>query len=89
MTTTVTHKFGLGDKVKDQVTGHEGIVIALNQWLNGCKQYCVKGKIDKDKKVPDGEWIDEGQLKLVKAKALTIAVKKKPTGGPNKDQQRG
>jgi len=87
MTSTVTHKFSLGDKVKCQVTGHEGIVIALNQWLNGCKQYCVKGKIDKDKKVPEGEWIDENQLKLVKADVLNI--KKKPTGGPNKDQQRG
>jgi len=87
MTSTVTHKFSLGDKVKCQVTGHEGIIIALNQWLNGCKQYCVKGKIDKDKKVPEGEWIDEGQLKLVKADALT--VKKKRTGGPNKDQQKG
>jgi len=83
----VTHKFDLGDKVKCQVTGHAGIVIALNIWLNGCKQYCVKGKIDKDKKVPDGEWIDEGQLVLVKANALV--VKKKPTGGPNKDQQKG
>lgn len=84
---TTTHKFSLGDKVKCQVTGHEGIVIALNQWLNGCKQYCVKGKINKDKEVPEGEWIDEGQLKLVKADFLN--VKKKPTGGPNKDQQKG
>jgi hypothetical protein len=85
--TTTTHKFGLGDKVKCQVTGHEGIIIALNKWLNGCKQYCVKGKIDKDKKVPEGEWIDEGQLKMVKKNFLNI--KQKPTGGPNKDQQRG
>jgi len=75
--------FNLGDKLKDRVTGFEGIVIARSEWLNGCKQYCLKPPVDKDGKVQSGEWIDQEQLKLVKEGA--VAVDAKPTGGPQGD----
>lgn len=81
------HKFQLGDKVRDTVTGFEGIVTCKNEWLNGCLQYCVKGKVKKDKSIPEGEWIDEGQLTLIKAKALD--VEKKPTGGGRRENPAG
>ena len=74
------HKFELGDKLECTITGFSGVVICRNEWLNGCLQYCLKPKVDKDGKIQDGEWFDEGQLKLVKAKSKT-KPKKRP-GGP-------
>ena len=74
-------KFNLGDVLKCTVTGYTGTVICRNEWLNGCVQYCLKSKVDKDGKIQEGEWFDEGQLALKKAKPKP---KPKPvrSGGP-------
>jgi hypothetical protein len=76
------YKFELGQKVECIVTGFTGIVIGRNEWLNGCKQYCVKRKIDKEGNIKEGQWIDEEQLKI---KGAGISIKKRPGGGPNLD----
>lgn len=68
----------LGNKVKDIVTGFEGIAVTRVEYLNGCVQYCVKGKISKDGKVPEGEYIDQQQLIVT---GSGISVKQKDTGG--------
>jgi len=52
----------LGDKVKDRITGLEGIAIAKVIYLNGCVRYEVKPKGLKDGKTIESEWIDEQQL---------------------------
>ncbi len=80
-------KFKLGAKARDTVTGFEGIITGRNEWLNGCRQYCIKPPVDKDGKILDGEWIDEQQLEVVrKSTKLTVV---KPTGGPQKDAPAG
>lgn len=33
----------LGDRVKDTITGFEGIVTAYTQWLHGCDRLSVEG----------------------------------------------
>lgn len=73
-------KFKLGNKLRDKVSGHEGIAIGVIEYLNGCIQYGIKGKLDKDKKVPDAVWIDQQQLELIKG---GIEVEKSHTGGEN------
>lgn len=80
-------KFRLGAKARDTVTGFEGIITARNEWLNGCIQYCLKPKVDKDGKIPEGEWIDEQQVELVRKAASKAAAK--TTGGPQKDAPAG
>ena len=56
----------LGRKVKDKITGFEGIAIARVEYLTGCTQYCVKpDRLDSNRKMLDGEYIDEGQLEVV------------------------
>lgn len=71
----------LGDKVKDKVTGYEGIVIARSEYLNGCIRYGVqRDKLTKEGKPQESEWFDEKQLAIVKAKAVNVEVKR--TGGP-------
>lgn len=59
------HKFLLGVTVRDMVTNFTGTAIGRLEYLNGCKQYGVKGKIQPDGKMPDVSWIDEQQLELV------------------------
>jgi hypothetical protein len=59
----------LGAKVRDTVTGFEGIVISRTEYLNGCIAYGVKPPKDKDGKMIDAEWIDDGQLQELEARA--------------------
>lgn len=68
----------LGLKVKDKVTGFEGVAVARIEYLNGCVQYGVKPKVGKDGKIADIEYIDENQLKIISG---GIVIKKKDTGG--------
>jgi hypothetical protein len=72
----------LGTKVRDMVTDFEGIVIARTVYLNGCVRYAVQAKLLKDGKVPDTQWIDEPQLKIV---GDGVSVKSSPTGGDRED----
>ena len=73
----------LGEKVKDKVTGFEGIATSRVEYLNGCIQYGVTPKIKvKENKKPGVEYIDEGQLELV---GKGINTKKKTTGGFQSD----
>ena len=70
----------LGNKVKDIVTGFEGIAIAKIEYLNGCKQFCVQPPVDKDGKRPDGVYLDHQQLEVV---SIGVAIEGKGTGGPS------
>lgn len=88
----------LGDKVKDMVTGFEGICVARTQWLNGCVRVMVQSdKLDKDGKPQDAQAFDEPQMVITKAgKVVTDLGQPEPvvtrpgrTGGPApKPQQR-
>lgn len=71
----------LGDKVKDKVSGLEGIAIARTEYLNGCVQFNVTPKLTKGKTEIVTWSIDEEQLEVVGKK---IKVKKSPTGGPTR-----
>jgi len=55
----------LGDKLQDRVTGFTGIAVAEIQYLNGCKQFCIKPRMSEDGKMPEGQYIDIHQLQLV------------------------
>lgn len=62
-------RFRLGEKVKDSITGFEGTITSRIEYLNGCLQYCVEPKVGKEGKKEKYEYIDEGQLELIGAKA--------------------
>jgi len=87
-----------GDKVKDRISGFEGVVTGTTIYLNGCVRFIIQPKIDKDGKMPNPEWIDEEQLEVLEKKAfkkeeVVISIAQKPdsieiptarkTGGPN------
>jgi len=60
----------LGWKVRDKVTGFEGIATHVGLDLSGCVQAIVRPQVVKDKdtgaqKQPDGEWFDVSRLERV------------------------
>jgi hypothetical protein len=73
----------LGAQVKDKVSGYVGIATSRVEYLNGCVQYGVRGKVDKDNKAPEAVYIDEEQL-VVFGKGISIVPK--PTGGDMLDR---
>lgn len=68
----------LGDKVKEKITGFEGIVTAKTEWINGCVRLSVQSPKLKDGKPLEVQWFDEGDLEL---KSKKKAEKKRHTGG--------
>lgn len=69
----------LGDKLKDRVTGYEGIAVVRVEHLNGCLQYGVSGKVGDDGKVPEILYIDHTQLEVLTQAA--VKVESRDTGG--------
>lgn len=61
----MSEKIILGSKVRDVVTGLEGMATAWAQHLFGCDRYWVAPPIDKDGKPRDGMWIDVQSLEVV------------------------
>lgn len=68
----------LGNVAKCRLTGFTGVVIAKVEYINGCIQYGVRPRVDKDNKFPDAIYIDAEQLEFVKD---GIAINKKKAGG--------
>ena len=62
----------LGQKVKDVVTGFEGIVTSRCEYMNGCVQLSVAPKVNpKEKWVkPKEKWFDESQLRVLVKKPI-------------------
>ena len=46
-------KIELGDKVKCEHSGFTGVAVAETRFINGCVQYSVLPKVDKDNKIQE------------------------------------
>jgi hypothetical protein len=69
----------LGQKVKDTITGMEGIVISRTVWLNGCVRVGVQPQQLKDGIPVESQIFDEPQLVVVED---TSAPQADPRHGP-------
>lgn len=69
----------LGDKVKDKVTGFEGIAVAKIEYLNGCVQFGVKAQVT-DAALKEAEYIDVGQLEYIDEGINEPEIEEKPFG---------
>ena len=84
----------LGSKVRDRITGFEGIVLGRTVWITGCQTVGVKGQTLKDGLPTDVQWHDEATLDVIAEptwgpEAEPVAEKPpKPIGGPATPQQR-
>ena len=75
----------LGMKIKDTITGIEGICVAKTQYLTNCTHYSIQPKPTKDKpnSVPDWVSIDESRVAIVSSTIIKKrSVKKGSTSGP-------
>ena len=75
-------KFKLGIKLKDRISGVEGVSVARTQYLSGCNHYSLQRPgVDKDGKLWDWLNFNEDMLKLVVDKP--VAEMSNPrNGGP-------
>lgn len=73
-------KISLGDKARDTISGFEGIVVAITNWLNGCQRITIAPQKIHDGKVIDSHTFDAEQVAVV-TPAAPLAVA--PTGGPS------
>lgn len=75
----------LGCKVRDIITGCEGVIIAKTDWINGCHRITVQPLILKDGRPADGITFDVQQVIVfsppLEGLALPAPSTKMP-GGP-------
>jgi len=76
----------LGSRVRDKVSGLEGIVIAHTEHITGCATYTVQPPV-KDGKRPELDAFDESRLEVLMTPAQTGVHKynqslNHPSGGP-------
>ncbi len=55
----------LGKRLRDRVTGFEGVAIGATIWLNGCERVVVQPGVDKDGKIPESVSVDGEQLEIL------------------------
>lgn len=72
----------LGDKVKDTISGFEGIAVAMHSYLQGCERITIQPEVGKDGKLPETQTFDEPLLKVIKEKQVSMVGDY--LGGPEK-----
>ena len=70
----------LGDKARDTISGFTGIIVAITDWLNGCRRITIAPQELKDGKRIDSDTFDCEQIERVEIAAPKVT---KPTGGPS------
>lgn len=70
MDNILAHLAKLGFKVKDKVTGIEGVITAVSFDLYGCVQTIVDRGLDKDGKKHESCWFDINRLELISKKPV-------------------
>jgi len=54
----------LGDSVRDSISGFEGVVIGITEWLYGCRRCGVQSTALHEGKPISAEWFDSPQLRV-------------------------
>ncbi|OJY68677.1 MAG: hypothetical protein BGP16_05425 [Sphingobium sp. 66-54] len=71
----------LGDRVRDKITGVEGIVIGITDWLTACRHIGVKREgVDKDGKPWEMMWFDEPNVTVIQPGVYAPAQPDPATG---------
>lgn len=87
----MSQTINLGDIARDTVTGFEGVVIGIIQWLYGCRRISIQPRELKDGKPIEHVSFDEPQVALIQ-KAAVPSIDSTPTlartGGPRPEPTR-
>ena len=79
----MTRRVELGQKVRDKISGFEGIAVARTQHLNGCDRITIGPKVDKDGKLGDCETFDEPDIEVLEPAPTKTETDSEPPGGPH------
>jgi len=72
----------LGDKVRDRITGFEGIASAHAKHLTGCDRVWVSPRVGGDGKPIEGVWVDIDMLEIVEPAVIEpVVYSRKAPGG--------
>ena len=80
MSDTKAFEFQIGAKLRDKVTGFEGVVIGRAEHISGCDTYGIQCQTLKDSVPQDAKWFDEPRLELVDANVLIVDERFDRTG---------
>jgi hypothetical protein len=77
----------LGDRVRDRISGFEGVVIGITEWLYNCRRPIVQpSTVGSDGKPIETQSFDEPQLEVLESAAFeahkTGEIAPAKTGGP-------
>ena len=73
----------LGQKVRDQITGLEGIAYGRTTYLYGCDRITIQPPVDKDGKVPPAWECDEPQVEVIDEAIISEqTMEQRKAGGP-------
>lgn len=67
---TPTFRHGLGDRVRDRISGFVGIITSRSEHLFGCARYWVSPQEHKDGEIKGGVWFDEDAIEVVEAAVI-------------------
>lgn len=59
------NRINLGDTARDTITGFEGVVVCVSQWLHGCQRLTLQPRELKDGKPVEACTFDEPQLEKI------------------------
>ncbi len=76
----------LGDIARDSITGFEGVVVAITDWLHGCRRLTLTPQLLHEGKPIENHSFDEPQCILVRREGEQAPAK---TGGPRPEPIRG
>ncbi len=75
----------LGDRAKDKISGFEGIVCAITNWISGCKRITISPEKLKDGVLIDNCSFDIEMIEVINPEEVTKA---EPSGGPEREPVR-
>lgn len=73
-------KINLGDKVKDTISGFEGIATAIIHYLNGCNHIGIAPQVLHDGATIEVHYFDDQQCELIEAGVVEVGNRE--PGGP-------
>lgn len=72
----------LGSKVRDVITGFEGIATGRTVYLNGCVHVLVTRGVVDEKGMPVSDWFDEQRVQTLEVGAFKAQPSEATAGGP-------
>lgn len=85
----------LGDEARDTITGFEGVVVGITDWIHGCRRITIQPKGLHDAKIIEAASFDEPAVEVTKPVTpapppveVDDPIPTRRTGGPRPEPTR-